>query len=66
MIEFSGNQIKIRCFYANKCFRNAMCDSNHKKQGPKSSTIAQSALMGFLLYWKSCMCTFNFSKGESQ
>ena len=46
MIEFSENQIKTRCFYANKCFRNAMCDSNHKKQGPKSSTIPSQRTNG--------------------
>ena len=53
MNKFTENTPKTRCFFANKCFRYAPCDSNHKKQGHKSSTIPSQRINGLPLLGNS-------------
>ena len=55
MNKFTENTPKTRCFFANKCFRYAPCDSNHKKQGHKSSTIPSQRRNGLPLLGNLCM-----------
>ena len=55
MNKFTENTPKTRCFFANKCFRYAPCDSNHKKQGHKSSTIPSQRINGLPLLGNLCM-----------
>jgi len=39
MTEIGKNHSKSCCFFANKRFRELVCDSNHKKRSQKSSIL---------------------------
>ena len=49
MTNFLENRLKTRCFFAKKCFRYGLCDSNHKKPAHKSSTIPSQRINGLPL-----------------
>ena len=55
MTNFLENRLKTRCFFAKKCFRYGLCDSNHKKPAHKSSTIPSQRINGLPLLGNLCM-----------
>jgi hypothetical protein len=46
MTEMRKNISKTRCFFANKRFREGLCDSNHKKRRQKSSILPSQRING--------------------
>ena len=55
MTKFLEKYLKTRCFFAKKCFRYGLCDSNHKKPAHKSSTIPSQRINGLPLLGNLCM-----------
>jgi len=46
MTKIGKNLSKLRCFFANKRFRELVCDSNHKKRCQKSPILPSQRTNG--------------------